>query len=107
MSFLKSFLESLFGSSSGGGGDPFAGHDPDDLEMYWVIDHELTQVDEGQLPLQDVLRSHGVSSRSQLEHVQGAYGQRHQNKPEFNQACVRVQTRIQMAAFHELHGGQG
>ena len=35
MSILD-FFSNLFG-----GGDPFGGHNPDDLEMFWRIEHEL------------------------------------------------------------------
>ncbi len=79
-----------------GGGDPFAGLDPDDLEMFWKIEHELDQAERGEQTEAQALQKLGLHSVSQARDVMGQYGQRHLGNPAFQQAAVAFQTRTLM-----------
>jgi len=98
MSFLSNLISSLFGR-----GDAFAGLDPEDLTMFWRIEHDLDQVDRDEQDLKTVLAKYNVSSRSKLENAMGAYGQLHSHKPEFAQAARDFHLKVQMGNMASYH----
>lgn len=88
------FITNLFG-----GGDPFGGLDPNDLEMFWKIEHELDQAERGHQTEAQALQKLNLKSRSQAENVMGAYSQRHGTNPAFAQAATNFQLRVQMGQY--------
>lgn len=98
-----SFFSELIGKIFGGGGDDFAGMDPDDITMYWRIDHDLDQVDREEQGLAEVLAKYQVSSRRKLEKAKDAFAIRHGQNPAFQQAGIQVQTQIQLGNMHKYH----
>lgn len=95
MSILD-FFSNLFG-----GGDPFGGHNPDDLEMFWRIEHELDQAERGEQSIQEALQKLNLKSVAQAERVKGAYGQRHMGNPAFQQAAMEFQMRVQLGSMRQ------
>lgn len=93
------FLTDLIAKLGGGGGDPFAGLDPDDIEMYWKLESAIDTGERngGEPAVKQNLAAFGLRSRSQAENAMAAYHQRHGHKPEFAQAATAVQMRVQMA----------
>lgn len=89
---------SIFDMISGlfGGGDPFGGLDPDDLEMFWKIEHELDQAERGEQTEAQALQKLGLKSVSKARNVMGQYSQRHMGKPAFQQAAIAFQTRTHL-----------
>lgn len=89
---------SFFDMISGlfGGGDPFGGLDPNDLEMFWKIEHELDQAERGEQTETQALQKLGLGSVSKARNVMGEYGQRHMGNPAFQQAAVEFQTRTHL-----------
>lgn len=95
MSILD-FFSNLFG-----GGDPYGGHDPNDLEMFWRIEHELDQAERGAQTTEQALQKLNLKSVAQAERVKGAYGQRHMGDPAFQQAAIEFQTRVQLGNMRQ------
>ncbi len=93
MSILEFFSNLL------GGGDPFGGHNPDDLEMFWRIEHELDQAERGVQTQEQALQKLNLKSVAQAERVKGAFAERHMGNPAFQQAAMEFQTRVQLASF--------
>lgn len=89
---------SFFDMISGlfGGGDPFGGLDPNDLEMFWKIEHELDLAERGEQTEEQALQKLRLSSVSKARKVMGEYGQRHMGNPAFQQAAVAFQTRTHL-----------
>ncbi len=83
----------VFSKLFGGGGDPFGGLDPDDLEMFWKIEHELDQAERGAQTTREALQKLRLPSVSKARDVMGEYSQRHMGKPAFQQAAVDFQMR--------------
>ena len=98
---MAGILEVIRNLFSGGSAAPdFAGHDPDDVEQYWRLDHVIDEAErEGEAALQRALQEHGFKNLAHWERVKGNYCLRHAENPDFNAAAVRVQTQLQMAAF--------
>jgi len=77
---------------------------PDDIESYWLVDHQLDQAErEGPQALQACLARWGLSSMDHWDQVKGALYQRHGHHPDFNMAAARVQQRVQTAEMSQQY----
>ncbi len=80
--------------------------DPDDLEAYWRLDHDVDQAErKGPAALAAALARWGLNDKAHAERVQAALAERHGAKPEFAMAAARVQYEQQlanMAAAYQL-----
>lgn len=97
------FLDIIKGILGGDSGPvSFGNVDPDDIESYWLVDHELDQAErQGEEALSAALAKWGLKSMSHWEDVQGALYQKHGQNPDFTMAASRVQHRVQMASLSE------
>ena len=69
MADVIEFFKNLFGG--GDGGDDFWGHDPDNLEIYWLLDHEMATVENGEKPIDEVLQKFNSKNRQHVDQVMG------------------------------------
>ena len=87
-------------SNFDGGKDEFAGLDPDDVEMYWRIQHDLDQIEGAPTAAQrPVLDKYNLHSVDHGRGVQAAYHARHGEHPEFEAAARRVRLGRQVQEF--------
>lgn len=94
MGFIAKLKAMLGGSSA----PDFAGFDPDDVEAYWLADHEIDQAERvGDEALAAVFARYGLRNADHWEAVGGAICSRHQHNPDFAFASTRVQMRVQLA----------
>jgi hypothetical protein len=74
--------------------------DPDDVEAYWRVDHDVDQAERaGPAQLAQALATWGLRDMAHWEQVQGALAERHQANPQFAMAASRVQMQAQMASI--------
>jgi hypothetical protein len=84
----------------GGRQDDFAGLDPDDMEMYWRIGHDLDAVQDARKDHRmPVLRKYNLRSVDHGRDVQAAYHARHGAHPDFAAAATRVLLGLQVQEF--------
>lgn len=92
MGIIDSIL-GLFGTAA----PDFARIPPDDIDAYWLADHEIDQAErEGQQQLQAVFAKYGLRNEDHWESVKGAICLRHQGNPDFSFGATRVQMRVQL-----------
>ncbi|MCA9674053.1 MAG: hypothetical protein H6708_34040 [Kofleriaceae bacterium] len=102
---LLDVILGIFGGGGGGGGKVnFGNVNPDDIESYWVVDHEIDQAERaGEAELAAAFARWGLKNMDHWEQVKGALYQRHGQNPDFSMAAGRVQHRIQMASVAESY----
>lgn len=89
-------LSGIFGATT----DEFAGHDPDDIEMYWRLGHDLDAVEDAPKAEQKpILQKYNLRSVDHGRNVQAAYHARHGAHPDFAAAATRVQLGLQVQEF--------
>ncbi len=91
----------------GGDADEFAGLDPDDLEMYWRIEHDLGRIEDApQSAQRPVLDRYNLRSVDHGRNVQAAYHARHRSDPDFVAAARRVELGRQVQEFRANVGSR-
>jgi len=92
------FLDIILGLFGGKKSVNFGNVNPDDIESYWLVDHELDQAErESPQAHQACLAKWGLKSMDHWDQVKGELYQRHGQNPDFNMAAARVQQRVQNA----------
>ena len=97
-------LDLILGMFAGKKSVNFGNVDPDNIESFWIVDHELDQAErESPQALATALAKWGLKSMDHWEEVQGALHQRHGQNPDFNMAAARVQQRVQTANMSQQY----
>ncbi len=94
-------LDAILGLFGGGNAKvDFGKINPDDVEAYWRVDHDVDQGERaGAAELAQALAKWGLKDLAHWEKVKGALGERHSSNPEFSMAASRVQYELQMKSM--------
>ncbi len=99
-----SIIDVIIGLFSSDSSNDFAGQDPDDMDIYWRMDHDIDQAErEGEQALAAALQKYNLKSMDHWETVSGNYCQRHQGNPEFMCASTKVNTEAFMGQVAETY----
>jgi hypothetical protein len=103
MGLLGTIIGALFGGSSEPK-DDFAKLDPNDLEAWWRVDHELDQAErESPAALAQVRAHYGVRDEDHWSAVRASFHRRHSKTAEYFMAPGRAQVRVQLQDMSRKH----
>lgn len=91
-------LDAILGLFGGSAKIDYGKINPDDIEAYWRVDHDVDQGERaGPAELAQALAKWGLKDMAHWEKVKEALAVRHNSNPEFAMAASRVQYEAQMA----------
>ncbi len=92
-------LDAILGLFGGPAKVDYGKINPDDVEAYWRVDHDVDQGERaGPAELAQALAKWGLKDMAHWEKVKEALAVRHNGNPEFAMAASRVQYQAQMAS---------